>query len=53
LLAVHPDAKEEISRIHTALVTIGQMIRTSPHVNGNGTVWKELAEKANAERAAT
>jgi hypothetical protein len=51
LLAAHPDAKEEISHIHTALVTIGQLIRTSPRVNGNGAVWEEPAEKADAERA--
>jgi hypothetical protein len=50
LLAAHPDAKEEISHIHTALVTIGRLIRTSPRVNGNGAVWKELAEKAEVER---
>jgi hypothetical protein len=50
LIADHPDAKEEIELVHTALVTIGQLVQTSPHVNGNGSVWKQLADRVEAER---
>jgi hypothetical protein len=50
LRADHPDAKEEIELVHTALVTIGQLVQTSPRVNGNGIVWKQLADTAEAER---
>jgi hypothetical protein len=50
LLAAHPDAKEEIELVHTALVPIGQLVQASPRVNGNGVVWKQLADRAEAER---
>jgi hypothetical protein len=46
LLAAHPDAREEIELVHTALVTIG----AAPRVNGNSVVWMQLAERAEAER---
>jgi hypothetical protein len=36
--------------IHSALVTIGQLVRASPRVNGNGVAWKKLADKAEAEK---
>jgi hypothetical protein len=50
LLADHPDAKEEIELVRTTLVTIGQLVQTSPRVNGNGIVWKQLADTNEAER---
>jgi hypothetical protein len=50
LIADHPDAKEEIELVHTALVTIGQLVQTPPRVIGNGSVWKQLADRAEAER---
>jgi hypothetical protein len=34
----HPDSSEDIKLLHTALLTIGQFIKTSPRVNGNGAV---------------
>jgi hypothetical protein len=46
----HPDAKEEIYLVQSALVTIGQLVRASPRVNGNGIAWKKLADTAEAER---
>jgi hypothetical protein len=49
LIAENPDAKEEINLIHTALVTIGQLVHMSPRINGNGVIWKELAEKSEPE----
>jgi hypothetical protein len=38
LLADHTDAKQEIELVHTALVTIRQLVQTSLLVNGNGVV---------------
>jgi hypothetical protein len=46
----NPDCQEEIELIKRGLRTIGQLIHTSPSVNGNGRVWKELIMKAEAER---
>jgi hypothetical protein len=45
LIAIHPDAKEETDLVHTALVTIGQLVQTSPGVNSNGALWKQLTEQ--------
>jgi hypothetical protein len=44
----YPDAG---GLIHTALIKIGQLIRASPHINGNGAVWKRLTAQAESERA--
>jgi hypothetical protein len=49
LLAGHPDCREEIGLVLTAIIKIGQLIHTSPPVNGNGAVWKELVARAEAE----
>jgi hypothetical protein len=46
----YPDAREDIYLIQSALVTIGQLVRASPRENGNGVAWKNLADKAEAER---
>jgi hypothetical protein len=35
-----PDCQEEIELLKRGLRTIGQLIHTSPSVNGNGRVWK-------------
>jgi hypothetical protein len=48
LAASYPDALEEIALIHTALINIGQLIRSSPPINGNGTVWKRSQPKQKA-----
>jgi hypothetical protein len=45
-----PDCQEELELLRCGLRTIGQLIHTSPSVNGNGRVWKELIMKAEAER---
>jgi hypothetical protein len=42
---------EEIRLIHTALIKVGQLIRSSTPINGNGTVWKQLTAQAESERA--
>jgi hypothetical protein len=49
LLADNLDAKEQMNLVNAALGTIGQLVQTSPHINGNSTIWKELAEKSEAE----
>jgi hypothetical protein len=49
LLADHPAAKEEVEMIHTALVILRQLVQTSFQVNGNGVVWKQLADSYGRE----
>jgi hypothetical protein len=46
----HPDSLEEIKLIQAGLITIGQLINKSPRNNGNGTTWKEITARAEAER---
>jgi hypothetical protein len=46
----NPDCQEELELLKNGLCTIGQLIHTSPSVNGNGRVWKELITRAEAER---
>jgi hypothetical protein len=50
LIADHPDAKQEIDLVRTAIATIGQFIQKSPGLNGNGTVWKQLTARAEEEK---
>jgi hypothetical protein len=38
LIAVLPDADEETGLVYTTPITLEQLIRTSPHGNGNGDV---------------
>jgi hypothetical protein len=45
IIAGHPDAKQEIELVYTAIIAIVQLIRTSPSVNGNGIVWMKLVDK--------
>jgi hypothetical protein len=51
LLENHPDAEQEISIIRKALIKIRQLVKASPAVNGNGSIWKELADEAETERS--
>jgi hypothetical protein len=46
----HPDCLEEISLIHAGLTTIGQLVSSSPHNNGNGTSWREITMRDETER---
>jgi hypothetical protein len=50
IIAGHPDATEEIGLVHSDLITIIQLARTLPYINGNGVVWMKLADKAEAEK---
>jgi hypothetical protein len=50
IIAGHPDAKEETGLVHTALITIVQLVHTSPSINGNSVVWKKLADKAEVKK---
>jgi hypothetical protein len=45
LIVGHPDCEEEIGLVRTAIIKIGQLIHTSPPINGNGVVWNELSNK--------
>jgi hypothetical protein len=49
LIAVPPDADEKTGLVYTVAVTTEQLIRTSPHENGNSALWKQLSEKAERE----
>lgn len=51
LIAKHPTCIEEIKLIQAGLITIGQLINDSPRGNGNGTAWREITTRAEAERA--
>jgi hypothetical protein len=51
LITNNPDAMEAINLIRTGLAKIGQLIQTSPQQNGNGTMWKQLVNKAEYEKS--
>jgi hypothetical protein len=51
IISGHPNAKEETEIVYTALITIVQLVRTSPSINGHGVVWMKMANKAEAEKA--
>jgi hypothetical protein len=42
---------KQIGLIHTARIKIGQLIRASPPINGNGAAWKQFTAQAMRERA--
>jgi hypothetical protein len=50
LIADHPDVKKEMDLVQTSIVQIGQLVQNSLKVNGNGTKWKQLADRAEADR---
>jgi hypothetical protein len=51
LASKHPTCIEDIKLIQAGLITVGQLINDSPRGNGNGTAWKEITTRAEAERA--
>jgi hypothetical protein len=51
LAGKHPESVEDIRTLHAGLITIGQLIHSSPHVNGNGVEWKSIITKTEEERA--
>jgi hypothetical protein len=51
LLKNHSDAAQEIKIIHTTLIKIRQLVQMSPQINGNGSAWRYLADRAEAERS--
>jgi hypothetical protein len=50
LIEAHLDSNEEIVLVRTLILTIRRFVHISSRVNGNGAVWKELTEKAEAQR---
>ncbi|PNF32962.1 hypothetical protein B7P43_G16729 [Cryptotermes secundus] len=50
LKAMNPDCRKEIELLRNGLHITGQLILTSPSVNENGVVWKELIIKSEVER---
>jgi hypothetical protein len=47
----HPESIEDIKTLHAGLIIIGQLIHSSPSVNGNGAEWKRIINKSEEERA--
>jgi hypothetical protein len=50
LTSDHPDPKKEMDLVRASILQIGQLVQNSPQVNGNGTKWKQLADRAEADR---
>jgi hypothetical protein len=50
LIADHPDAKKEMDQVRASIVQAGQLVQKSPKVNGKGADWKQLADRAEADR---
>jgi hypothetical protein len=50
LIVDHPDAKKERDLMQASIVQMGQIFQNYPKVNGNGAKWKQLADKAEADR---
>jgi hypothetical protein len=51
LIEKHPNCVEDIKLLHPGLITIGQLIHSSPHVNGNGVEWKRIITTTEEDRA--
>jgi hypothetical protein len=45
-----PESIENIKTLHAGLITIGQLIHSSPRVNGNGEEWKSIITQSEEER---
>jgi hypothetical protein len=50
LLEKYPDAAQELRNTRAALIKIMQSVKESPQVNGNGSTWKKLEDRAEADR---
>jgi hypothetical protein len=50
LIAGSPDAKNEMDLMRAFVVKIGQFVQNSHKMNENGAKWKQLADRAKAER---
>jgi hypothetical protein len=50
LISDHPDAMEELDLVRASIVQIRQRAENLPKANGNGTMWKQLADRAEADR---
>jgi hypothetical protein len=46
----HPYAKKEVDLVRTSIVQIGQLLQDSLKVNDNGVKWKQLTDRAEADR---
>jgi hypothetical protein len=50
LIENHPDTKKEMDLVQASIVQIGQLVQNLPKVNGNSTKWKQLVNRAEANR---
>jgi hypothetical protein len=44
------DVKKEVDLVQASIVQIGQLVQNLPKVNGNGAKWKQLVDRAEADR---
>jgi hypothetical protein len=51
LLKNDAEAAQEIKIIRTTLIIIRLLVQTSPKISGNGSAWRHLADRAEAERS--
>jgi hypothetical protein len=51
LIRKNPESVEDNKLLQAGLVTIGQLIQSSPRVNGNGAAWKAIITKTESEMA--
>jgi hypothetical protein len=50
LTGKHPECVEDIKTLHAGLVTVGQLIQSSPRANGNGAEWKSIITRTEEEK---
>jgi hypothetical protein len=50
LIGDHQDTKKEMDLVRGSTVQIGQLVQNSLKVNGNGVEWKQVADRADADR---
>jgi hypothetical protein len=46
----HPESVKDIKTLHAGLVTISQLIHSTPRVNGNGAEWKSIITRTEEEK---
>jgi ribosomal protein L17 len=49
-LADHQDIKKKMDQVRPSVVQIEQLVTNSPNANANSAKWKQLANRAEAER---
>lgn len=50
LIISHPDRKDEIRLVHSALITVLRLVHVSPRIDGRAAMWRDLPTRAEADR---